>query len=76
MRIRKCDRCGETYEPYEIDFNTVSTYTFNIDEEEIGSSNCYDLCMKCRDEFKCWLGVHRPKNANNVFMDWIADDCK
>lgn len=76
MRIRKCDRCGETYTPYENDFNTVGTYTFNIDEEEIGTSNCYDLCPRCREEFKSWLNAHKSKGVTTPIIGWIADDCK
>ena len=61
MRIRKCDRCGDTYKPYENSFNTVGNMTFNMDEEELGTTVCYDMCPKCKDEFTAWLTAHGAK---------------
>lgn len=61
MRIRKCDRCSETYTPYVESFNSVGISTFNIDDEEISTGQFFDLCPKCRDEFKAWLEAHGTK---------------
>ena len=57
-RIRKCDRCNETYEPYEAGFNSVGTTTYDMDNDMIGTSTDYDLCPKCKSEFKAWFEAH------------------
>lgn len=58
-RIRECDRCGATYKPYENEFNTVGTATYNLDDEQIDVMNIYDLCPKCRAELVAWLDAHK-----------------
>lgn len=61
MRIRKCDRCNEVYEPYEDTFNSVGISTFNIEDEEKGNGVYYDLCPKCQAELLAWLTAHGTK---------------
>ena len=61
MRIRKCDRCGGTYEPYESKFNTVGIVTFNMDDEDVSGTTFYDLCPHCRQEFVSWMETHGAK---------------
>ena len=54
-RIRKCDRCNETYEPYSDGFNVVGTSTYNMDNEVTDVPVDHDLCPKCKLEFKSWF---------------------
>jgi hypothetical protein len=60
-RIRKCDRCGETYTPYETGFNTVEVSTYNMDNECEGTTTTYDLCPKCKTDFTAWFQAHGAK---------------
>lgn len=60
-RIRKCDRCGETYKPYENAFNTIETSTYNMDNECEGITVTYDLCPKCKADFIAWFEAHGAK---------------
>lgn len=60
-RVRKCDRCKKTYEPYENEFNSVGTTTYDMDNDMIGMSTDYDLCPRCQSEFKAWFEAHGAK---------------
>lgn len=60
-RIRKCDRCKKTYEPYEGDFNSIGTATYNMDNEQLDVTTDYDLCPACNAEFKAWFEAHGAK---------------
>ena len=53
-RVRRCDRCGKYYEPYQNENNAIGTVTFNMDDEEIGTEEYKDLCPDCMDEFTNW----------------------
>ena len=58
-RIRKCDRCGEVYKPYEDKANTIGTMTFDMNDEALDLGFNYDLCPKCMSEFEAWLHAHK-----------------
>lgn len=60
-RIRKCDRCEETYTPYMNGFNTIGTGTYNMDNEVEGLSVDFDLCPKCKADFIAWFEAHGAK---------------
>lgn len=61
-RVRRCDRCGKYYEPYEHENNTIGMSTFNMDEELVGMEEHKDLCPECMAEFNCWyLNVEYPE---------------
>ncbi len=64
-RIRKCDRCSETYEPYTARFNSVGISTFNMDNELEDVSTDFDLCPKCAKEFESWLNAYGKVIATN-----------
>ena len=53
-RVRRCDRCGKYYEPYENRDNAIGTVTFNMDDEETVTEQYKDLCPECMDEFTNW----------------------
>lgn len=57
MRIRQCDRCNRSYEPYEDKFNNIGTRTYNMDNESLESGTDYDLCPQCREEFIEWFNA-------------------
>ena len=57
-RIRKCDRCNKTYEPYEGTFNSVGISEYDMDNQMHGISTDYDLCPTCAAEFKSWFETH------------------
>ncbi len=69
MRIKKCDRCGRTYDDYakaappvlNEDFNTVATGTYDIDNECIGTSVVYDLCPACHHDFVDWFNIKNKR---------------
>lgn len=55
-RLRKCDRCDEVYEQY-VGGNTVAIAEFNLNDEQLGAEEYYDLCPKCKKEFDAWLNT-------------------
>lgn len=67
-RVRRCDRCGKYYEPYENRDNAIGTVTFNMDDEEIVVEEYKDLCPECMNEFTDWY--------KTVEYPFIAKDIK
>ena len=63
--IFTCDRCGERFHEvsYDNDSRTALTVDFHWDEVSTGhhlKTRSYDLCNKCSNEFKKFIG-----NFNN-----------
>ena len=65
MLARKCDRCGNLYEP---ETRNVKSGSFNgiqlIDRKfsnDWNSRKVYDLCPDCLDSFLEWLGGDEEK---------------
>ena len=57
--IKKCDRCGVTYELYNVCSNEEKPNGFmflNIDSRmKYYSHNSKDLCPECMEEFRNWF---------------------
>lgn len=57
--IKKCDRCGVTYELYNVCSNEKKPNGFmflNIDSRmKYYSHNPKDLCPECMEEFRNWF---------------------
>ena len=54
-RVRICDRCNKYYQPYDNSENAIGLAAFNIENEQLGSAQYYDLCPECLEEFRSWL---------------------
>lgn len=60
----KCDRCGQFFEPYDVNrqgcnakvkgFNTIIQGSWNITDGHFGKKT-YELCTDCCKEFNEWL---------------------
>lgn len=61
---RKCDRCGNLYEPYNTENNAKKINginTVNIDTQgKFYSHKAIDLCPDCKDQFEGWLFAGKP----------------
>lgn len=54
MTIKKCDRCGETYEFTPTPKTEYRYQLRKICPENLTSAKVIDLCPKCREELKHW----------------------
>lgn len=76
---KKCDRCGEYYEPYNAknDKEKINGFiTANIDDErKYYSQDIFDLCPICCEHFKKWL---ENKDADVVILKHgvMGNDCE
>lgn len=59
MDAKICDKCFEYYIPIKYDSrakNVDGRPIINITAHTFGIERSYDLCPKCGDEFRDWLG--------------------
>ena len=65
MRIRKCDRCGEPYDPKSLVIDTWSVNAIKTGERSMDNGFCssktYDLCPDCLFDLKRWLNKEVDK---------------
>lgn len=54
---KKCDRCGEIYDPYgsNSEFNAIIPAYIDTSGFAVKKFRVIDLCPKCRKSFKEWL---------------------
>jgi hypothetical protein len=64
MRIRKCDRCGKVYEPYDDVHNTITVSTYDMNNECVDNGESYDLCPDCKEEFRGWLHRYQTQGSS------------
>ena len=61
MKVCKCDRCGNIFEPYnngrEFYSRVIQTgeETFGLMDTECDIDQCYDLCDSCYEDFQRWF---------------------
>lgn len=68
-QARKCDRCGQLYEPKGVliknikgKVNAIKLIDKDFDET-YWSRGCLDLCPKCLEELDKWLTMKQDKEA-------------
>ena len=71
MKVCKCDRCGQIFEPHPEgrDFYSriiqTGEETFNLMEPEAEIDGSYDICESCFEDFQRWLKRGALKKAQN-----------
>ena len=53
---RKCDRCGNIYEPYFITYPNIELIATKSRNKDVAITASIDLCDKCYAELKIWFG--------------------
>ena len=68
-QARKCDRCGQLYEPKSVliknikgKVNAIKLIDKDFDEA-YWTRGCLDLCPKCLEELSKWLTMKQDKEA-------------
>lgn len=58
MMIKKCDRCGCCYSPYDLTLKdgTIEKYSAGL------RTDYYDLCPECIKEFERWIKNENKSN--------------
>ena len=68
-QARKCDRCGQLYEPKGVTIKDIKGKVNAIKlidkdfDETYWTRGCLDLCPKCLEELDKWLTMKQDKEA-------------
>lgn len=69
--VKKCDRCGATYEPYNQKQNAElinGILTLNIDmRQNYFTNTIIDLCPDCCEKFNMWLKDPKCKLKHSLY---------
>ncbi|MCR4999167.1 MAG: hypothetical protein K6A05_04920 [Lachnospiraceae bacterium] len=65
MKIRKCDRCKNPYDPYEMEINNDCANSLGIVNMDMRDNVCsgvyYDLCPNCMGDLVAWMKLNEEE---------------
>lgn len=70
--VKKCDRCGKLFEPYNIDdgckvpsrYTNILLKNISLVKGAYKEFGEYDLCKECNDSLLKWLNLAKDKTEN------------